>query len=59
MKARLPKVSRTRVLICIGLLLLSAGAPAQYEGQYRYGDVERVVAIGDLQGEIELRKTVK
>ncbi len=35
------------------LLLVSVGASAQYEGQYRYEGVERVVAIGDLHGDYE------
>ena len=52
MKLPLPTVSPTR-LLCACLLLFSVNAAAQYEGQYRYEDVERVVAIGDLHGDYE------
>ncbi len=53
MKVPLPTKSLARVLISAYLLLASTIAIAQYEGQYRYGDVERVVAIGDLHGDLE------
>lgn len=43
----------TRILILACLLQVSADATAQYEGQYRYEGVERVVAIGDLHGDYE------
>ena len=53
MKVPPPKVPPACVLICAGLLLVSIGATAQYEGQYRYEGVARVVAIGDLHGDYE------